>query len=517
MSKRTRRELLADVGKGMFLASLGVGVARDLGLSAAWAADEPGRVTFGDLEPLVGFMQETPPEKFLAAAVEKIKGGTDLKTLVSAAALANARAFGGEDYVGFHTLMALPPAYHMSGEDGNALAVLKVLYRNSTRLKEAGKDHADTLKPVTVEKSREKPTGEQLRDQVRKNDLPGAERTFATICASGTPDAALDRLMVLVDDATEVHRVVLVSRAYELIDFVGSERAHTLLRQSVHYCANSEKHPNQVKYHQEVRDVLPRLLERHGLLSRSPGTRPADDARVSELADAVYRGSPAQAAEAVAAALAEGIDPTAVGEAISLAANQLVLRDEGRPKQWASPNKPTGSIHGDSVGVHACDSVLAWRAIAKAGDQRTRASSLVLAAYQVARDRGARPEFLKWEPYPRPEHQEQVRGLQADTLMRELEAAVRDKDQSRAAAITQRVGAEKSGAAKDVFALFRKYAVSEDGALHAEKFFRTATEEYAATRPAFRWRQLVALARVTASAYGQPAPGMDEARRLLKT
>ena len=161
--------------------------------------------------------------------------------------------------------------------------------------------------------------------------------------------------------------------------------------------------------------------------------------------------------------------------------------------------------------------MLAWRAIAKAGDQRTRASSLVLAAYQVARDRGARPEFLKWEPYPRPEHQEQVRGLQADTLMRELEAAVRDKDQSRAAAITQRVGAEKSGAAKDVFALFRKYAVSEDGALHAEKFFRTATEEYAATRPAFRWRQLVALARVTASAYGQPAPGMDEARRLLKT
>ena len=60
-----------------------------------------------------------------------------------------------------------------------------------------------------------------------------------------------------------------------------------------------------------------------------------------------------------------------------------------------------------------------------------------------------------------------------------------------------------------------RYAVSEDGALHAEKFYRTATEEFAATRPAFRWRQLLALARVTASAYGYAAPGHDEACRLL--
>jgi hypothetical protein len=61
-----------------------------------------------------------------------------------------------------------------------------------------------------------------------------------------------------------------------------------------------------------------------------------------------------------------------------------------------------------------------------------------------------------------------------------------------------------------------RYAISEDGALHAEKYYRTVTEEFAATRPAFRWRHLAGLARVTASEFGYPAPGMDEARRLLK-
>jgi hypothetical protein len=67
-----------------------------------------------------------------------------------------------------------------------------------------------------------------------------------------------------------------------------------------------------------------------------------------------------------------------------------------------------------------------------------------------------------------------------------------------------------------VFDLLLRYAVSEDGSLHAEKSYRTVSEEFASTRPAFRWRQLVALARVTASEFGRPAPGYDEACRLLK-
>ena len=60
------------------------------------------------------------------------------------------------------------------------------------------------------------------------------------------------------------------------------------------------------------------------------------------------------------------------------------------------------------------------------------------------------------------------------------------------------------------------YAVSEDGALHAEKFYWTVREEFAATRPAVRWRQTVALARVTASEFGQAAPGYAEACERLK-
>ena len=44
-----------------------------------------------------------------------------------------------------------------------------------------------------------------------------------------------------------------------------------------------------------------------------------------------------------------------------------------------------------------------------------------------------------------------------------------------------------------------KYAISEDGRLHAEKYYRTVTEEFASIRPTYCWGELVAWARVTAS------------------
>ena len=521
MSLRTRRELFRDVGRGMIAAAVGSSLAADLGFAFS-PVEEGGHITFGDLEPLVSFLQETHPDKLLPKVVEKLKSGTELKTFVAAAALANARAFGGEDYVGFHTLMALAPAYKMALEEPKAerqpLAVMKVLVRNSTRLQELGGKKAEVLRPVEAAKlAADRPTGEQLRDAARKADMAAAEATFAAICKQGKPQDALDSLLVEVDDATEVHRVVLVSRAWDLINFVGAERAHTMLRQSVHYCVKAEGNPNQAKYNQPVREMLPKLLDQYKLIGMKPGTKSAEDSWVEKFANTIFTSSATQAGEAVAAALAEGIGAEAVGEALSLAANQLVLRDEGRPKEWTSANKPVGSIHGDSIGVHACDTIHAWRNLSRAGDRRTQVTSLILAGYNVARDRENRAnEFLKWDPYPRAEHLEKVKSVAVDSLMKELDGAIRAKDQARAAALTGRIGTEKPDAAKEVFALFRDYAVSEDGALHAEKYYGTTSDEFAAGRAAFKWRQLVALARVTASAYGQPAPGHEEACKLVK-
>jgi hypothetical protein len=514
---QARREFLQDVGKGMLIATIGSELAGDLGLAKAFADDAPAPLRYGSLEQLIGPMQETAPDKLLPFLVDLLKrDGEKLDLLLTAAALANARTFGGEDYIGFHTMMALSPAFHMAKElpvDRRPLPVLKVIYRNSTRMQAKGGAKNEVLRTVKPgELSEGRAGSEVLVEQMHKKDLAGAEQTFAALAAR-SPEDAFNDLLYMVQDQLDVHRIVMPYRAWDLLPLIGKEHAHTMLRQSVHYCVMQEK-DHLIKHSDGPRALVPKLLDQHKLLGRPLGTRTPDDAWLDRLSDTIFRSSPEQAAEAAAAALAEGIAPDVIGEAISLAANQLVLRDEGRPKAY--DNKPVGSVHGDGVGVHACDTINAWRNMARVSNARNRVVCLILGAYNVARDRGGwHSDFTKWEPYPRAEARAKVKSDDPAKLLEEAEAAIKNKDQAGACAAVERYGAQ-GHAARPVFDLLLRYAISEDGALHAEKYYRTVSEEFAATRPAFRWRQLVALARVTASEYGYPAPGYAEACKLLK-
>ncbi len=510
---RSRREFLANVGRGMLISAVGFGTASDLGLATAFADEVPESLDFGSLEPLVRLMQETPANKLLPSLADQLKAGTTLQNLVAAGALANARTFGGEDYVGFHTIMALAPSLHMARElreNLQPLPVFKVLYRNTNRIQERGGRKDEILhpvKPATLTEGRA--GGELLRDAVHRKDANEAERTFAAL-AQHSADDALNHLLYAVQENTEVHRVVLPYRAWDLLGLIGKEHAHTLLRQSVRYCV---KHTSRAA---ESRALLPKIFEQHKLLDRVPGTRAADDKWVNDLSETIFKSTPEQAANAAAAALAEGFTPQDIGEAISLAANQLILRDHGRSPREEIAGKPVGSVHGDSIGVHACDSACAWRNLARASNARNTFACLILGAYQVALDRSARGgDFLDWSPLPVKWHLDQVKSTDPEALLHEADEAIRQNLQAHAAAIIHRYG-ELGHEPRPVFDLLLRYAVSEDGALHAEKYYRTITEEFAATRPAYRWRQLVALARVTASEFGRPAAGIAEARALLK-
>jgi len=513
----TRREFLADVGRGMLMATVGYEAASELGFGTALAEETQDRLSFGALERLVCLMQETPAERLALALAEELRGGADLKQLTAAGALANARTFGGEDYIGFHTMMALAPALHMARElprESQALPVFKVLYRNTDRIQQRGGRKNEVLHPVqAAELDSASEGGELLRTAVRGKDAAKAEQTFAAL-AKRSPEEAFNDLLVAVQDSTEVHRVVLPYRAWDLMGLIGKEQAHTLLRQSVRYCVQAEKWASSPAW-SGPRTVLPKLLEEYKLTSRERGERACDDAWVEKMSQTIFESTPEQAAGAVAEALAEGFAPDALGEAISLAANQLVLRDMGRTPRDESDGKPVGSVHGDSIGVHASDSANAWRNMARVSNARNCFASLILGGYQLALDRAGRGgDFLNWKPLPVAWHLEQIKTTDPESLLREADEGIRGNLQARAGAIIHRYG-ELGHAPRPVFDLLLGYAISEDGALHGEKFYRTASEEFQSARAAFRWRYLVGLARVTASEYGRPAAGVREARAIL--
>ena len=515
MVSSSRRAFLTALGGGMFAAGLGTLPRAAGGLAArsgVWPGDEA--LDFGALEPLVALMQETAPDRLQELLVQKLRTGTELRTLVAAGALANSRTFGGHDYIGYHCMMALVPALRMAERlpAGRApLPVLKVLYRSADRIQTMGGRDDEALRVVSGAEPLSREEGRaRLRTAVFARDVDGAERAFSTLAANG-PRSAYDDLQAILHENMNVHRVVLAWRSWETLDLTGPQHAETLLRQAVRYCVDAEEERlDRGKGVPPLRSLLPALMEDHGLATREPGQRTASDAEVLELSRVVFCSEREDAARAMADALAQGWSHADAGEAISLAANWLVLHDPGR--KWDSgDDKPRGSVHGASVGVHACDAARAWRNIARVSNPYNAAACLVTGAFHAAGQSGRVDD----SPVSFADRTDEVRGEDVQALTGMLREAVEAGDQMLACAVVGRWNALGLSSEALLDTLI-DYALEQDGALHAEKFYHTVTEELAEGRPAFRGRHLLALARVTASANGWRAPGLAAARELLE-
>jgi hypothetical protein len=513
MTLASRRGFLQSVGRGMLVAGLGATVCHDLGFRVAMAEEEPAPLRFGKLDGLVDLLQSTPAEKLQPILVARLNSGeTSLTDLISAGALANAETFGGEDYVGFHTAMAMLPALQMSEQlpsERRALPILKVLYRNSQQIQQFGGAEKKTLREMhAAEEATVENVDIAIRDACRASDTAQAEKLFAPLSRASLEDA-FNILQPTMQDDINVHRFVFAHRTYGLANLLGSDHAYTILRQCVHFCVS---HENGLKRNNvpepAIRKLMPKLLDQYKLAGAKFGARELDDAAVEKLATTIYNGPADKSAEAVAAAIAEGVNAETIGEAISLASNMLVLRQGS--DQWRT--------HGDSAGVHSSDATNAWRCMARHARTDLAISGLIVAGYHVAVHRP-----FKGEAFPLVQHREAVKAKSPEGLLAEAETAIRANDQGAAAAAIAAYG--ELGLGPDaVYDRMLRYTISEDGRLHGEKFFHTVQEEYKTTRPSLRWRQVVGLARVTASAYGYDrqdkhgsrAPGYEEACKLLK-
>ena len=109
MSQSHRREFLQEVGGGMLAVLVGPSLAAELSLAAEDNKEGKAKTSSG-LIRLSELIQQTPTKDLLPALHTELKTGVSLKEFIAAGALANARAFGGQDYNGYHSFMALCPS-----------------------------------------------------------------------------------------------------------------------------------------------------------------------------------------------------------------------------------------------------------------------------------------------------------------------------------------------------------------------------------------------------------------------
>lgn len=214
----------------MLIARVGASLATELGCSSAFAFDSDESLSFGEFDPLVDLMQQTSPDQLQIKLVEKLRrGDVDLRQLIAAAALANAETFGGA--------------------------------------------RKKRLKPMQGGGGSIHDMGERLLDASRQGNMNEAEQLFASV--TDVPvNEQFNALLHTIEDDINVRRFVLAHRALELIDVVGKEQAHTMLRQCVRYCVNEERNRKaKRRAPSDIRELLPRLLDQHKLLSRQLGDR----------------------------------------------------------------------------------------------------------------------------------------------------------------------------------------------------------------------------------------------------
>jgi hypothetical protein len=495
----------------MLVSAGGMAVVDELHLFGFLHADETARLDFGALETLVSMMQDTPADALIPKLKSEVAGGTDLRTLAAAAALANARTFGGQDYTGYHCFMAIVPALAMAARmkgDEALLPVFKVLHRNARQIQSGGGRSGEVLKKVAASETLDEDLRGRLLAEGRKGGFDSAEAMFASVAAQG-PEACYHALQPLVRDNIDVHQVVLAYRSWDMMRLAGEENAHVLLRQVLRHCIDrDEGRRRRGRDAPAIRTLLPELMQEHGLDRATRRERRLDRAALDELARDIFSSSRDDAARRVAAELGAGVSRDDIGEALSLAAVRLLLHDPGR--SYDEKGKPKGSVHGASVGLHAADSANAWRGIAAVTNPVDADASLVTAAWHGAGQSGRMD-------HSRPFHadaREAAGTIAPGKLLDAMAEGLRGGEQQRSSALAERYLTLGRDPEPLISALIGP-ATEFDGALHHEKFFHTATVEFERSRPEFRHEHLVALTRVMASGYGFRDEGLQVSRRVL--
>ncbi len=303
------------------------------------------------IEPLVQFIETTPPDEIIDRTLAKLRDGVSTQTMLTASALAVVRSAD------------LPPGHH--GGPLHPLAGMHAIMNLVDRLPEQDKflpilqhvalSNKHINDPVTspyslLEFAPLDPTGAQVSrtadlagdgsgDEITAEGIEAAKETFLKACSRGealkadhlflwlwdhVPAVeAFDLLMsvALPKNALDDHYFLFPGYLWRGLETLGKEHLKVLFRPAVRYVARFPA--------QRLVPEADALIEEHNLLGRVLRQRTGDDetAKIGELGEAI-RGCKqyAEIPKLIAQALADGLSLEGAGEGLSIGAAGLFLR-----------------------------------------------------------------------------------------------------------------------------------------------------------------------------------------------
>jgi hypothetical protein len=335
LSHPSRRDVLkgtalACAGEFAFLGGLPALAAQDV--------QNPARamVQLGaDMEPLVRLIEDTPRERILNVAAERVRGGTSYQQLLGAVMLAGVRGIQPRP-VGFkfHAVLVVNSA-HLAAQAARAQDRWLPLFwalDNYKSSQAANRQQGNWVMPP-LEEGQIPSAGQAVQSfrQAMDNwDETGADRAVAALARTAGANEIYEMFWRYgARDFRDIgHKAIYVANSYRTLQTIGFRHAEPILR-SLAYAllAHEGTNPAQRDAEQDrpFRDNIGRAGRIRADWQRG---RVTPQATTDFLAALRSQNSP-ETCQRVVTLLNDGIDPASVWDALFLFASELLMRQPG--------------------------------------------------------------------------------------------------------------------------------------------------------------------------------------------
>ena len=481
----------------------------------------PNRVQFADaIEPLVQFIEETPPSEIVDRTLEKLRAGVPARTMLTASAMAVARSsdlppghHGGplHPLAGLYAVSKL--VARLEGEQ-SFVPVLQHVALSNKHIHHPAMGPYSLLEFEPLDAGGVEATKEAFLAAVKRGETNKADHCFLWLWKNIAPVEALDLLLsvAIPKNAMDDHYFIFPAFTFRALEEMDPDLLPVLMRPAVRYVT-------RFPVARAIPDI-DALIEQHDLLSRVIRQQTGEDetSAVGRLGEAIgrcdnYNDIPVLMAEA----LADGLSLEGAGEALSIGAAGLFLR----------------SLTGNPMDVHLHTSANLRRYLLRLNGLSQRNKLLILLLWHTGPE--VKSTQYRMEPAPQPD-MAAVAALPQRTQNELLEAITESIYQQPPTDWSQvtnlglmRAVPEVKGTVNlaqqyvncgyDAQVLMKRLGeiVCHDSftEMHAFKHHQAIVEEFYATREPWRWMHLVSGAQAAAISFGKNMEIYEEALELL--
>ena len=481
----------------------------------------PNRVQYpAAIEPLVQFIEETPPAEILDRTLEKLRAGTPTDTMLTASALAVARSSDlppGHHGGPLHPLAGLYAVSKLVGRlegEQRFVPVLQHVALSNKHIHHPAMGPYSMLEFAPIDAGGVEATKAAFLAAVNRGETNRADHLFLWLWQNVPPIEAFDLLLsvAIPKNALDDHYFIFPSYTWRALENMDPQYLPILMRPAVRYVT---RFPTP-----RAMPEIDALIEEHQLLTRVTRQQTGDDetATIGDVGKSIgscadYNDIP----KFLAKALAEGLSLDGAGEALSIGAAGLFLR----------------SLTGNPMDVHLHTSANLRRYLIRLDGLSLKNKLLILLFWHTGPEVKSTQYRMESTPQPDIAAVAALPHLNQDELLQAITESIYNQPPTDWSTVTNLGKMRAVPEVKGTVNLAQQYVnlgydpqammnrlgeiVCHDSftEMHAFKHHQAIVEEFHATREPWRWMHLVSGAQAAAISFGKNMEIYEEALDLL--